>query len=105
MRRFPGGGPGFRGDEMPHMIGQEHYFPWIHGLISLLLIAAFIVLIVWIVKRVTRSYEITHTSSGANPIASDPALHHVRMRYAKGEITKEEYDRLVTDLGPAYPLT
>ncbi|MGP4078058.1 SHOCT domain-containing protein [Halobacillus sp. K22] len=52
------------------------------GLISILVIAAIIVIVVWMMKP------------GKNQTSSSDSLETLKKRLAKGEITEEEYDRL-----------
>lgn len=91
------------------------FFGW---LIPLAFIALLVGLAVFIVTRVGRhEHDHLHPSGGMpfGPIGPaapppppkppfDPALEQVRMRYAKGEIDREEFLRLSRDLGgPAKP--
>ena len=55
-----------------------------------LIIAGIIILIIWIVKK-TGSPKIEQ-------ISNDNALEIIRQRYAKGEITKNEFNALKKDL-------
>ena len=49
-------------------------------------------LVVWVISKITR-----HEHSGQGPERRDP-LDIVKERYARGEITKEQYENLKTDL-------
>jgi putative membrane protein len=66
---------------------------WGFGLMALLMIVfwgGIITLIVWGITRLTRCK--THHGAERNP------LKIVRERYAKGEITKEQFDQIKNDL-------
>ncbi len=49
---------------------------------------------VWLVVTLTRG-----TSTGAQRAAGQPPLDILKARYAKGEITKEQFDQMKRDLG------
>ncbi len=78
----------------PYAMGGLYYNSWTFWLMAAGRVVVFIGvvwLIVWAIKRFTRSnYSFT---SG-----EDEALSIVRERYARGEISKEEYDSLVKGL-------
>jgi putative membrane protein len=67
----------------PHM--------WFGGAFMALFWIAVIIAIVYVVKALNR------TSTGSQ-VAGDTPLDIVKKRYAKGEITKEEFDRMKEDL-------
>jgi len=58
-------------------------------LIMLLIGAGIIALIVWVIIRVVRS---------ANKSSSETPLDIAKTRYARGEITKKEYEQIKKDL-------
>ena len=58
----------------------------LNWIILAVLLAGFVVFIVWIVKR---------NSSG---VYGKDLLHIVRERYARGEISKEEFEQIKKDL-------
>ncbi len=60
------------------------------GLWALLFWGAIIALVVWVVKRLTGGDEST-------PRQRDP-LDIAKERYARGEITREQFDQLKKDL-------
>ena len=71
---------------------------WIGMIINLVitvgLIIGLVFLVIWIVKRSSNNYPSqspNNTTPSAVNIAKD--------RYAKGDITREEYQKLLTDLG------
>lgn len=76
-------------------------FGWGGVIVGCLMMILFIVLIVMLIRMLVRrghyhggSYMGNHNA----PVGSDSALEIVKLRYAKGEITKEEFDRLKNDL-------
>jgi len=78
-----------------------HGFSWLGMILGWVFTAAVVVglvlLIIWAVRR-------TGTSSHNNPpqpVASQglSAKDVAQMRYAKGEITREEYQQILSDLG------
>lgn len=81
-------------------------FGW---LLPFLLTLAIAGVAIWAVVRITRhppaatALPVAPAPIPAVPSAvgtsADPALERVRMRYAAGEIAREEYLRLRTDLG------
>jgi putative membrane protein len=95
---FMGGmmGPGMMG---PGMMGWQGYgygygFNWIGAIIRVLLFIVFLGLIV---------FGVYYLISGGRPTTRGPAtlgrsLEILKERYAKGEITKEEYERMKQEL-------
>lgn len=83
----------------PGMMGWQGYgygygFNWIGALIRVLLFIVFLGLIV---------FGVYYLMSGGRPTTSGPAtlgrsLEILKERYAKGEITKEEYGRMKQEL-------
>ncbi|MCJ7472906.1 MAG: SHOCT domain-containing protein [Actinobacteria bacterium] len=55
------------------------------------IIIGIILLIIWLVKRASYSSEISSVKGGN-------ALDILKERYAKGEITKEEYEKIKKDI-------
>jgi putative membrane protein len=58
------------------------------GAIGLLLLIALVVLVIWLITR-TSSQGRTPTGGGTTPPKT--ALEILKERYARGEITREEY--------------
>jgi putative membrane protein len=86
---FMGGmhmGPGMMGSGM---MGYGYGFNWFGTLIQIFFFLVFIGLIV---------FGVYYLVSGRSPRANSKALEILRERYAKGEITKEEYDRIKREL-------
>ena len=66
----------------------------INLVISVVLIIGVMFLVIWIVKRLSNNNserEFNNTTLSAVDIAKE--------RYAKGEITREEFQKLLVDLG------
>ncbi len=81
--------------------GWEFFFG---GLIPLLLFAVLIGVGVWAVIRLTgHSRPMAATTGPALGPGPDGALEEVRLRYARGEITREEFVQRFRDLGRAEP--
>jgi putative membrane protein len=76
-------GWGYGWNFAPHM--------WFGGTLMVLFWIAVIIAIVYIVRSFSRS-------SVGHPRPGETALDIAKKRYAKGEITKEEFDRLKEDL-------
>ncbi len=74
------------------------------GVIPLLLFAVLIGVAVWAVIRFTgRNRPMAATTGPALGPAPDGALEEVRLRYARGEISREEFVQRFRDLGGAEP--
>lgn len=70
------------------------------GLLSLVFLVIIIVAAIWLIATVARG------GSAVNPRLMPPAapagqapLDILQMRYARGEITKEQYEQMKRDLG------
>jgi putative membrane protein len=74
-------------------------FGWIgmilNLVVSIALIIGFVVLVVWAVRQL--SGNAARTSSQAP--AGQPAKDIAQARYARGEISREEYQQIISDLG------
>lgn len=68
------------------------------GLIGLLfnlaIIVGIVILIVWAVKRFTNG-----TSNWNQPSSNQSPREILQARYARGEITREQYQQMLNDLG------
>ncbi len=73
----------------PHFGMMGFYGGWIGLLFNLAILIGLIVLIVWVVKR--------FTSSNSSP-ASQTAREILQARYARGEITREQYQQMLQDI-------
>lgn len=69
---------------------------WGAGLLMAITCVVFVVVVAWIILRLARhgGYDsMSMTSTKQTPI------NMVKERYAKGEITKEQFDQIKKDLG------
>ena len=75
------------------------------GIIPMVLLLLLIGVAVWaIVRATTRGPTVVQTSTPAAPvILRDGALEEVRLRYARGELTREEFVQRSRDLGASLP--
>jgi uncharacterized membrane protein len=99
---------------MPYRLAPPRDFPrahhWggdvLHALFMLALLAVLIALAVWLVTSI-RHPAIAAGTAAAPPAPAapepDPALREARMRYARGEMSREEFTRIVADLGGPEP--
>ena len=73
-------------------------FGWIYLIINLVLIIgtiiALVFLVIWIVKLLSNNNPEQALNNGAQS-----AVEIAKERYAKGDITREEYQKLLVDLG------
>jgi uncharacterized membrane protein len=84
--------------------------PWWDGfgwLMPLLFLAVFAAIAVWAISRVSKQQPLAAAPWGApppSPAQPDGAVEQARLRYAKGEITRDEYLQIARDLGgPSEP--
>ncbi len=80
--------------------GTEQW--WLANLIWLALVAGLVALAVILALRLAGRSPGGHPSAPSRP-AFDPAINEVRMRYARGEVSREEYLRAAGDLGAPVP--
>jgi len=78
---------------MGHWFGN---YGWIGMIINLVLTIGLIIglvfLVIWIVK------ELNNNNSGKQKNQASTAIEIAKTRYAKGEITRDEFQNLLTDL-------
>lgn len=76
------------------MMGWDYGMMGAFGLIgllfNLLLIVGVVVLVVWAVRR--------FTERGGQPSGGGSAREVLQLRYARGEITREQYQEMLKDL-------
>ena len=97
--------------------GQGHDFYWqqgarhahddwwsgpLHLLVLVLLVALLVAGVVWLVRRLspTVAQAAVPAAAGAPPLAltADPAIVALRMRYAKGEVSRDDFQHTMEDL-------
>ncbi len=70
---------------------------------GLLMLAFWVVVIVgaiWLVATLVRGNSFGSSLMNQRPVASDPTpIEILKARYAKGEITKEQFDEMRRNLG------
>jgi len=83
----------------------------LHLLFLLLVIALIVAAAVWLVRRLSPGLAQT-TAPAAAPAGAvaasataDPAVTTLRMRYAKGEVSREDFQNALADLTGAEPPT
>lgn len=72
-----------------HMLGESPWLFYLFAFGRVLLFIGIVALIIWAIKRFSHSSSYNEDSE---------AFAIVRERYAKGEINKEVYDQLMSDL-------
>jgi uncharacterized membrane protein len=68
--------------------------PWVHGLFTLLVVAAIVAGAVLIARNWHR--PLPPPAAGATP--SSPAVHELDLRYARGEIERTDYLQRCADI-------
>ena len=94
-----GYGPMHGGAQPGGMWAPAHTAPWWDGpghLLALVLLAALIGIAVWAVVRMTNQRA---QLAGVASTAEDAAGLELRLRYARGDISREEYLARGADLG------
>jgi putative membrane protein len=86
----------------PGYYGYAHHGHPVLWLVLLLLFIALIAFAVYSLARLTRGSGTAATAGFAS--RGDAALESVRMRYARGEIDRDEFIRVSTDLGAPPPV-
>lgn len=76
--------------------GSFGAYGWIGLIFNILIIALFVWLIVWAVRRFS-------SGSGANSLFNQQSVEQspreiLKIRYARGEITREQYQEMLSDL-------
>ncbi len=85
--------------------GDHGWWMFFGGFLPLLLFMVLIGLVVWAVLRYTgRGRALIPASTEAMTAApADDALHEVRLRYARGEMDRQEFVQRYRDLGGTTP--
>ncbi len=89
---YRGGGYGW-GMMGPWMMGGFG-FPFFGGLMMLIFWVLIIVGVVWLIQALARGGQ-----SPFSPPSYESPLDILRARYARGEITKDQFDQMRRDLG------
>jgi putative membrane protein len=81
--------------------GHPGWHDLLGWLLPTLFFLAFVALVVWAVLRLTGHERPSAATALMGPpgMRTDSALEHVRLRYARGEISREEFAQLSADLG------
>jgi putative membrane protein len=83
------------------MMGNYGYggMGWIGMILGLIItigiVVGLIILVVWIVRRTSGNT----TQNSSNVMTSQSAKDIAQARYAKGEISRDEYQQVLSDLG------
>jgi uncharacterized membrane protein len=72
-------------------------FPFWEWLLPLLLIALLVAVAVWAILRLAPARAAAVPPAPAR--GPDPALQELRLRYARGEVSPEDFARISADLG------
>jgi putative membrane protein len=76
---------------------MDHGWWWGFGWVPLVLMAILIGVVVWAVLRSTRTANVQPAPPPPAP-PRDPVIEEVRLRYARGEISREEFLQRTQDL-------
>ncbi len=90
-------GPGFPPAQHVH----HGWWSVVHLAVPLFLFLIVIGVVVWAVLYLTSHRG--PVAAVAGPPARDPAMEELRIRYARGELAREEFVQRSTDLGGAPP--
>jgi uncharacterized membrane protein len=78
---------------------QSTWLQALHVFMPFLLVLTLGVILIWALLHVTRRPVAAAALGPVLPDRSDPALEAARMRYARGEIGRDDFLSLSTDLG------
>jgi putative membrane protein len=91
----PGNGPGI--ERMVEHHGA--FWGWFGTLLPILLFLVAVGVVIWAVLRFTSHRPAVAVSSGAVPVRPDDAVQELRVRYARGEVDRDEFLTRARDLG------
>lgn len=79
----------------PYVVGPS----FLHVFFAAIVIAVLVALAVWLVMSLTRTRQLPPPPHALPlPGPGDPALMEARIRYARGELTREQYLEIAGDL-------
>jgi len=78
----------------PNIAGFEFLIAMLCILGFVVLVIAVVILVVWLVRRNNKSTLVAPDQTASN----QAALNIAQERYARGEITREQYQQIVADL-------
>jgi uncharacterized membrane protein len=79
--------------------GFHNGFRFFGGLLGIMLFALFIGLLIWALMRLMgHDHRVSHAPMTAPWQPRDEALNAARIRYARGELDRDQYFRVVEDL-------
>jgi uncharacterized membrane protein len=100
-----------RGNDFDWQGGMHHaHDGWwsgpLHFLLLLVLLTLLVAAVVWLVRRLAPAAAATTAGAAGAPSAAaatggavaDPAVATLRMRYARGEVSREDFQRTLVDL-------
>jgi uncharacterized membrane protein len=114
MERGNGQGPGQGpGDDFFWHEGARHaHDGWwsgpLHAIVFLLLLALLVAGFIWLVRRLSAGAATQAAVPAAMPTAAlvaDPAVAALRMRYARGEVSRDDFQHAMEDLTGAAAAT
>ena len=81
--------------------GGSPWWEWASWLVPMLLVAILVGVAIWLVMRAKRPAVVAGPRAIVTnePPAVDPAVEAARVRYARGEIGRDQFLRLSGDLG------
>ena len=87
----------------PRFVYEHHAgWYWAHVVVTFAFLAVLAALTYWLVTS-ARRHAVAGPMRPPMPPATDPALTEARMRYARGELSRDDYLRIAADLGGALP--
>lgn len=114
MKPAPGGpnGPNGPGRAASRFIAHHHH-PLLRVVIAMVVITALAALVAYLVVRftnrrgghapMTATPVPTMAMAGPAPSVADAALEQLRMRYARGDVSRADYLQAAADLGAPVP--
>ena len=80
------------------MMGGFGIYGWIGMILGLVITIGVIVGLIFLVVWAVRQMSGNHVQSGLQNLAGQSARDIAQARYAKGEINREEYQQIISDL-------